>query len=403
MLIYSYSQLNTYGNCPLQYKLRYRDRIKRYTEGVEAFLGKMVHQTLEKCYNDVRLTHPVSLPELHAYYESIWQQNWHDEIAIVREGVTAKNYLAQGRQMLERYYHRYAPFQSDITLGTEVRLNFSLDGSDRYKFIGYVDRLCRAADEVYEIQDYKTGGRLPTQAEADDDRQLALYQIGLRQRWPDVTAVRLVWYYLAFDEKLVSTRDETALAKLEQTMKDKVDEIIDAEEFPPQESALCDWCEYPDLCPLRKHYHIIEAMPPEAAAVEPGHVLVERYGELRAEISRLTVEKDATQEALVEYARRENAEVIRGREHQVRVKFSRKLKFPGKSDADRGKLDGIIRHAGRWDELSQLDTTALEKSLGAGNFEPDIAAAIHNLAREEETCAVYLSKFKSTDETEKQE
>lgn len=346
MPIYSYSQLNTYGNCPLQYKLRYRDRIKRYTEGVEAFLGKMVHQTLEKCYNDVRLTRSNSLPELQTYYESVWRQNWHDEIAIVREEMTAEHYLAQGRQMLERYYHRYAPFQSDITLGTEVRLNFGLDDSSRYKFVGYVDRLSRAADEVYEIVDYKTGGRLPTQAEADSDRQLALYQIGLRQRWPNITAVRLVWHYLAFDEKLVSARNETALAELEQSMKTIVDEISDAAEFPPHESALCNWCEYPDLCPLRKHYHAIEEMPPEAAAVEPGHVLVERYGALKAEINRLGEAVDAVKRDIIEYARREDTEIISGSEHRVRVKFSRKLKFPAKSDADRLKLNGIIRRGG---------------------------------------------------------
>lgn len=400
---YSYSQLGTYDNCPLQYKFRYRDRIKRYTEGVEAFLGKMVHQTLEKCYNDARLTRTDSLEELLAYYESIWRQNWHDGIAIVREGVTPDNYFEQGRQMLERYYRRYAPFNEAITLGTEVRLNFKLAGDDRYKFIGYIDRLSRADDDVYEIADYKTGGSLPTQEDVDRDRQLALYQLGLRQRWPDATAVRLVWHYLAFDEKLVSTRNETALAELESEMMAKVDEIAAASDFPPHESALCNWCEYPDLCPLRKHYHVIEEMPPEAAASEPGHLLVDRYAALREEITKLSAEADAVKQDIIDYARREDTEIIRGGSHRVRVKFGRKLKFPGKNDTDRAKLDGLVRHAGRWDDLSQLDTTALEKSLAAEEWEPDIAAAIRNLAGEEETSAVYLGKLKETDNDINQE
>lgn len=131
MPLYSYSQLNTYENCPLHYKFRYRDRIKRAREGVEAFLGQMVHTTLEKCYNDVRLTRTNSLEELLAYYRLVWQQNWHDGIVIVREGLTAEHYRAQGVEMLERYYRRYAPFNDDITIGTEVRLNFKLDESRR--------------------------------------------------------------------------------------------------------------------------------------------------------------------------------------------------------------------------------------------------------------------------------
>jgi len=56
MTIYSHSQLSTYEQCPLKYRLRYRDKIKRDTEGVEAFLGTMVHETLKKCYDDVRYT-----------------------------------------------------------------------------------------------------------------------------------------------------------------------------------------------------------------------------------------------------------------------------------------------------------------------------------------------------------
>ena len=39
MPIYSYSQLSTYEQCPLKYKLCYRDKIKRDIEGVEGLLG----------------------------------------------------------------------------------------------------------------------------------------------------------------------------------------------------------------------------------------------------------------------------------------------------------------------------------------------------------------------------
>ncbi|MBN2186845.1 MAG: PD-(D/E)XK nuclease family protein [Dehalococcoidia bacterium] len=45
MPIYSHSQLSMYEGCPLKYKLRYRDRIKRDIEGVEGFdLRKSAYQ-----------------------------------------------------------------------------------------------------------------------------------------------------------------------------------------------------------------------------------------------------------------------------------------------------------------------------------------------------------------------
>jgi len=66
MPIYSDSRLSMYEDCPFKYKLRYRDNIKRDIEGVEGFLGSRVHETLKKCYDDLRLTRANSLSDLLA-------------------------------------------------------------------------------------------------------------------------------------------------------------------------------------------------------------------------------------------------------------------------------------------------------------------------------------------------
>ena len=78
--IYSHSQLSTYEECPLKYKLRYRDKIKRDVESVEAFLGGTVHETLKKCSDHIRLARLDTLDELLVCYDNLWQQNWHDGI-----------------------------------------------------------------------------------------------------------------------------------------------------------------------------------------------------------------------------------------------------------------------------------------------------------------------------------
>ena len=75
MPIYSHSQLSTYEECPLKYKLCYWDGIKRGTEGVEAFLGSMVHEALKNCYDAVKLAKVNTLDELVACYDSLWQKN----------------------------------------------------------------------------------------------------------------------------------------------------------------------------------------------------------------------------------------------------------------------------------------------------------------------------------------
>jgi putative RecB family exonuclease len=42
MPIYSHSQLSAYEDCPPKYRLRYRDKIKREQEGIEAFTGSIM-------------------------------------------------------------------------------------------------------------------------------------------------------------------------------------------------------------------------------------------------------------------------------------------------------------------------------------------------------------------------
>lgn len=398
MPIYSHSQLSTYEECPLKYRLCYRDGIKRDTEGVEAFLGQMVHETLKKCYDDVRLTKVDSLPDLLAYYENIWRRNWHDGIVISKKDLISEHYYALGGKMIETYYQRYAPFDKDITIGTEMRIRFSLDDGGKYQLQGLIDRLSRTPDGIHHINDYKTSAYLPGQEDVDNDRQLALYQIGVQKKWPDIKEVKLLWHYLAFDRELVSARSEERLAELVGETIKLIDEMESSEEFLPKESILCEWCEYPDLCPMRKHFYTVEALPVNEYLNEPGVVLVNRYAELREKARAIGEEIEKIREAIVEYARREQATLIRGSGHKARVKFDRKLKFPGKNEAERQELDAIIARAGKWPEVSQLDTTMITRIVEGGLWDKELIDEVMKYGRIEESSSVYLSKLREEED-----
>ncbi len=398
MPVYSHSQLSMYEECPLKYKLCYRDGIKRDTESVEAFLGNMVHETLKKCYDDVRLTKLNTLDELLSNYDSIWQKRWHDLIVITKKDVNQEHYKALGKKMVETYYRRYAPFDADTTIQTEMRLNFALGEDEKYRLTGYIDRLSCTSDGTYRIHDYKTSAYLPSQQQADSDRQLGLYHIGVQKRWPDVKDIKLVWHYLAFDRELVSSRSDEAVAQLVTDTTRLIDEIESAKEFPPKESGYCEWCEYPDLCPMRKHFYTVEALPANEYLNEPGVVLVNRYAELKEQARAIGEEMDKVKEALTEYARRENVTLIRGSSHKVRVRFDEKLKFPSKNEPEREGLDEVIMQAGKWLEVSQLDTAALTRIVEEGLWDKELIDQVMKYGRIEETSAVYLSKLKEDEE-----
>jgi putative RecB family exonuclease len=259
---------------------------------------------------------------------------------------------------------------------------------------GYIDRLSRTSDGVVQIRDYKTSAHLPSQEDADNDRQLGLYQIGIQKRWPDIKNIELIWHYLAFDRELVSSRSDEVISRLVGDTTKLIDEIESAEEFPPRESGLCDWCEYPDLCPMRKHFYTVEALPVNEYLKEPGVVLVNKYAELKEKASEIDEEIQKVREAILDYAKREQVEVIKGSNRKARVKFDKKLKFPGKSEAERQELDDTIIEAGKWMEVSQLDTTALTRIVEGSLWNKELIDEVLKYGRIEEAGSVYVSRLK---------
>lgn len=394
MPVYSDSRLSTYEQCPFKYKLHYRDRIKRDTEGVEAFLGSMVHETLRKCYDDLRFTKLNSLSDLIAYYGEIWQKDWRDSIVVTREGLTREHYKALGEKLIGTYYNRYAPFDQDTTISTEMRVNFSLDDENKYRMTGYIDRLSRTRDGVYEIHDYKTSATLPTQENVDNDRQLGLYHIGVQKKWADAKNIRLVWHYVAFDAELASSRSEEAILNLIQDTRSLIDKVEAAEDFPARESALCDWCEYTDLCPLRKHFHAVEALPSNEYLNEPGVALVDKYAALKSEEAKVKEEMNRVKEAIIAYVKKEGIEVVRGSDHKIRVKIGKELKFPRKGEEERVELEKVIEGANRWMEVSQLDIRLLSHVVESGSWNKDLIEKVMKYGLIEESSSVHMSKLK---------
>jgi len=383
-----------YEECPLRYKLCYRDKIKRDIEGVEGFLGTMVHETLKKCYDDARLTKVNSLSDLLSYFDNMWQQNWYDSIIITKKDLKPEHYQALGKKMIGTYYQRYTPFDSDMTIQTEMRLNFTLNNANKYRLTGYIDRLSHTIEGIYQIHDYKTSAHLPSQEDADNDWQLGLYQVGIQKKWPDIRNIRLIWHYLAFDRELISSRSDEAISKLVIETTRLIDEIDSATDFPAKESGLCDWCEYPDLCPMRKHFYTVEVLPVNEYLSEPGVVLVNRYAELKEKASEIEEELGKVKEAILEYARREQVEMIKGSDRKARVRFDKRLKFPGKNEAGRKGLDNALVRTGKWMEVSQLDTTALTRIVEEGLWDKELIDEVLKYGRIEETSSIYLSKLK---------
>jgi putative RecB family exonuclease len=303
MTTYSYSRLETYKLCPLKYKFRYIDEIPEEVEGVEAFVGSRVHEVLEKLYKDLFREKIDSLEGLLAFYRLAWRKQWGKHVHIHEEGFTPEHYLEYGARCIQNYYEAFKPFNQTPTLGTEIHLQFSLDPEGRYKISGFIDRVARRADGTFEIHDYKTGRSLPSQEKLDNDRQLGLYEIGLKSYWPDVKQVELLWHYVGFLQTFRSRRRPEQLQILREETIGLIDRVECQKQFDPVKGAWCTWCEYRALCPLWKHVEIVGVLPPAEFAADEGVKLATEYAQTKSQIDRLQGQLEALRESIIEFAR----------------------------------------------------------------------------------------------------
>lgn len=265
MTQYSHSRLSAYETCPRKFAFRYVEKVEVEGEGIEAFVGKRVHEILERLYHHVgRYGRPPSLRQVLDRYAGDWEGRWHDGVNIVREELSPGDYRERGERCLENYYRAHYPFGEGESVGIEERLHLRLDPEGRYRMVGIADRIVRFADGRYEIHDYKTGQRVPSQREIDAERQLALYQIALEQSYDDVVEVELVWHYLVRNRTLRSRRSGEQLDRLRQDTIALIDTIEAASEYPARPGPLCRWCDYRELCPAAGG----EPPPPREAGEE---------------------------------------------------------------------------------------------------------------------------------------
>ena len=248
MTNYSNSKLTQYENCRFAYNLHYNEGYESPYETIEAYLGKRVHETLEKLYADVQDDRIDTLEELIQFYNDRWDSEWHEYI-INSSRYDEYEQHDMGIQCLTDYYNRFYPFDQQSIAGLETDDILILPDGNTWSV--RIDRFAFKGDTFY-VCDYKTGNRMKSQYDADTDRQLAMYARWVREKYGKDKKVKLVWHMLKFDKDVESTRSNFELDILMDKVLREIHEIEMNEDWSPNPSKLCDWCVYRHKCPLHE-------------------------------------------------------------------------------------------------------------------------------------------------------
>jgi len=164
---------------------------------------------------------------------------------------------------------------------------------EKHTLTGIIDRVDKNMDDdTYEIIDYKTGKKMPSQDIIDQDLQLSIYHMGLLKRWPhlDPQKIKLSLYFVKHGEKISTSRSGKQLEETRKLILETINEIkermADNYNFPPFPSALCDWCGYRKMCPMWKHlYKTPDAAQKTQEDIEP---VLREYFEIKEQSSKNT-------------------------------------------------------------------------------------------------------------------
>jgi DNA helicase-2/ATP-dependent DNA helicase PcrA len=241
----SYSQIEAFRICPLQYKYQYLLRIPTPPSAAATF-GEVIHESMKDFYQRAMAGQKPTTEDL----VKILEENWTSVgfISKVQEARMKK----EGQKILEEYFKKaYHPER----LPKALEQKFSVKVSANLKIGGKIDRIDETERRV-EIIDYKTGSS-STKREAENDLQLTVYALvaaegvleytGILAKTPKPEAIKVSFYFFDKQKKIssVKTKDQ-----LEQAKKELVEiaQKISQSDFSPTPSKMCDFCDYKLLC-----------------------------------------------------------------------------------------------------------------------------------------------------------
>lgn len=239
---FSHSRVNCFANCPYQFKLRYKDKLKTIPPqdaDNPLYLGTAIHEafetgSVEKAIESYRSNYNV-LTDLH-----------------INEEIKLEKLIPKVLELLP-------PAKCEVEIKTD-------------DFVGYIDRLVplftdEQGIEHYEIWDYKYSNNVDHYLESV---QLHLYKYYFELTHPNtvVDALRYVFIpktkirqkktetVVQFRQRLIETLEklEPQLISVEfdesmvTQFKECCQQLKSVKRFPKNPTKLCGWCEFQEYC-----------------------------------------------------------------------------------------------------------------------------------------------------------
>lgn len=373
----SHSAIETFKQCPYKYKLNQIDKIPE-PKSEESIFGSYLHYVLqwffENNYNKI------ALKDLLSFYEKHWPEIRYFDNKSQKEKPLNNFYFEEGLMMLKNFYQKNG--HKDVTiLGLETPFEITLNDPNTKDHIhiisGIIDRIQKQNDR-YEIMDYKTGKRLPSQNKVDQNSQLSIYTLAFLNKWPNIKLkdIDLSLYFLKFGEILKTKRSKDDLEETKLKILKTIKDIEKEKSFCPKPTVLCDWCGYKNICPVFKNYQPKPQIEKDESNIKN---LMDKYFTLHQKKQNLEKEIDSIKTKVDNYLVAKNLYKIKSNQGCFELNDKEDYVYEWM------RVKEILKPLGKWTQLIKIDQTEFTKIMR--EIPEDIRNQINN-------CKIIKNKIK---------
>lgn len=235
---FSYSQLESFERCPLQYKYQFILKLPSFPSSALSF-GTTIHNTLLQFYQLYRKDNKTDTDLLFFLYKKNWLPLGYSSVShqerIKKEGlIILKNYI--------KIFFR-------PTIIIDLEKKFKIKITKDIFLTGKIDRIDKNNARQIEIIDYKTG-KVPDEKKLKNDIQLSIYALAASSRElfrKNLKDIKTSYYFLNTGEKKSYIKTEKEINETKEKIIKTVSEIR-KNDFSPKPGPQCDFCSFKIIC-----------------------------------------------------------------------------------------------------------------------------------------------------------
>lgn len=248
---WSFSALNQYLRCPLQYYFERVLKLPRTSVGSGLVFGSAVHSALAVYHQGISEGNKPSLPDVQQAYLREWSEREDYQTIDYRPKENRDSLIDLGIALLE-LYQREPPPENIVTIEQTVIVPLrNSEGTYLATPMVAVADLITRDDKSLKLTEFKTSGRSYGSFEVDSSLQATCYVHAVHEmfdEWSSVEFAVLVKTKTPKLQRLTTTRTKEHLGRLGDLVEN-VERAVNSQIFYPVESPLnCSGCSFRKQC-----------------------------------------------------------------------------------------------------------------------------------------------------------